>query len=459
MNLCTYFVADSEGDESIFLQAGSMHSSSSNEFQEIYYRCVVTFFTSLRVFSENQNLYFFSNHIPDRLSDGFKFRDYLVSIGVKVIELEFTKRLPIKQAHFGNVFYVLDVLEYCRDNSISPIIACDNDCLALSDISELTNSLLENTILAYGMPLRGDKELNGLTQADCKDIVSTVFSKARDQELKFYGGEFYAFGSNALNKVVDCFLPLFAKNREFCRKGERYFKTEEQLLSSVFHCIDLQVNDVSGVVQRLYNSSLGNSEMVSKVKLAHLLQKKNTGLKKLYQFIKDGIMSINSTPEDWDDCLYRHIIPEAQELPLIKINHKDLGPESLVSVSSIYQNMDPNCCLDENWTLTNFLHTNDEVEPWALFDLQNVCFIDSVHLVDRIGFAERSNSLIIEISSDATNWEVVFNRKDQAIENDGRVKVYSAKLDTEARFVRVRLAARGCLNFHKIVIDAVQKTH
>ena len=170
-------------------------------------------------------------------------------------------------------------------------------------------------------------------------------------------------------------------------------------------------------------------------------------------------MSINYTPEDWDDCLYRHIIPEAQELPLIKINHKDLGPESLVSVSSIYQNMDPNCCLDENWTLTNFLHTNDEVEPWALFDLQNVCFIDSVHLVDRIGFAERSNSLIIEISSDATNWEVVFNRKDQAIENDGRVKVYSAKLDTEARFVRVRLAARGCLNFHKIVIDAVQKTH
>lgn len=98
---------------------------------------------------------------------------------------------------------------------------------------------------------------------------------------------------------------------------------------------------------------------------------------------------------------------------------------------------------------TNIFHTEEEVEPWWEVDLQGITHINGVYVFDRIGYAERSKHLHIELSNDRKFYRTAFARQDVAGDLGQN---YFVQMDDSARYVRVRLDGKNYLHLCQVAV-------
>ncbi len=97
----------------------------------------------------------------------------------------------------------------------------------------------------------------------------------------------------------------------------------------------------------------------------------------------------------------------------------------------------------------SFFHTAEEENPWWEVDLQQITQIKGVYIFERIGYAQRSKDLLIELSNDGSFYRTVFSRHDVA---DHVGQNYFIRMDDAARYVRVRLDGRGYLHLCQVAV-------
>ncbi len=132
----TWMYCDSQGE--VYPQVGGI--SSSQDFQAIYWKCVVVFLaSSLRVNpTVNHILFTYVDRVPD--IGGFKTQAFLTEHNVKIISLPFTYQTPI--GYFGawrNQFYIFDILKHLAHKSMTDDITLilDSDCLWLNPVDHI----------------------------------------------------------------------------------------------------------------------------------------------------------------------------------------------------------------------------------------------------------------------------------------------------------------------------------
>src|SRR5260370_32683554 len=109
--ISTWFVADGQGEETAFPQMGEL-SSSTVQFQNIYWQCICVFFGSSIRFNPRVEHVLFTNAAVPKIGD-FDVSAFLKATGVTIIQLPVTYRLPKGVFFgFGNQFYILDILKY-----------------------------------------------------------------------------------------------------------------------------------------------------------------------------------------------------------------------------------------------------------------------------------------------------------------------------------------------------------
>jgi beta-1,4-mannosyl-glycoprotein beta-1,4-N-acetylglucosaminyltransferase len=104
---------------------------------------------------------------------------------------------------------------------------------------------------------------------------------------------------------------------------------------------------------------------------------------------------------------------------------------------------------------TYAFHTNFELNPWWIVDLDAVCVVDEIILYNRLDAErERSNNLTVWTSTNSRRWTLCFERSDSFPFGGADGLPLHVKLERPrpARFIRVELAGITALHLDKVSV-------
>ena len=129
--ICTWICVDGKGEESIFPQTGQL--SSSQKHQNIYWQCLLLFYTTSRCFNRTEKHLLFTNTRNLPQLDGKLVSDMLTDLDVEVIYTDFKYKTPKGYFDmFQNQFYEFSILEHIVKNYNNPddtFLITDSDCI------------------------------------------------------------------------------------------------------------------------------------------------------------------------------------------------------------------------------------------------------------------------------------------------------------------------------------------
>ncbi|HBB32487.1 MAG TPA: hypothetical protein DDZ80_31995 [Cyanobacteria bacterium UBA8803] len=293
LNIGTWIYCESPGEESKYPQVGG--SSSSIQFQAVYWRCVVVYFAcSVRNNPTANHLLFTNVHqIPDLGT--FKTGQFLAQLGVKVISLPFTYQTPV--GYFGawrNQFYIFDVLKYLTQNCNSNdcYIILDSDCLWVNSADRIVADIQKYGLLTYDMSYPVGKLINGLTQLDMKKIYEELDGKTLDEAPTYFGGEWFGATGQEIKKVSAEFEPIW----EFClsrfANNQPKFNEEAHALSYIYHKLGYATRTANPYIRRIWTSPqlYGARPEDMNLHVWHTPTEKRYGLKRLFK----QVINLNS---------------------------------------------------------------------------------------------------------------------------------------------------------------------
>lgn len=117
--ICTWLCADEKGEESIFPQTGQ--KSSSQQHQDIYWRCLVLYYVTSKRFNKTEKHLLFTNVKQIPVVDGKDVKHLLDDLDVEIIFTDFKYKTPKGYFEmFQNQFYEFSILEYITKNYTNP---------------------------------------------------------------------------------------------------------------------------------------------------------------------------------------------------------------------------------------------------------------------------------------------------------------------------------------------------
>jgi hypothetical protein len=102
-------------------------------------------------------------------------------------------------------------------------------------------------------------------------------------------------------------------------------------------------------------------------------------------------------------------------------------------------------------------HTRQELKPWWMVDLGNLCLINEIRVYNRLTMSERASHLSIWSSPNARDWELVYRRTDDAPFGgaDGHPLVVPCDASPVARFIRIECDGVSVLHLDEVEIIGV----
>lgn len=273
-----------------FYHAGG-HSPNAWTFSEssrleMYYRCMVVCYASLRRLYGKARLVLFSNRdLPE------PYRSQLQSLGVST---ELCPSPYVEDAAFKNAFpgclFTLDVIDHLARKDaqeVGAVILLDNDCIVRECLDGVLDQLLEQRVIyAYEPGYPVNMPVNGQSRASLTLAMSYMQEKLVDLPVRLYGGEFYAFAYGTLPEVAER-IRLFwdwMKTRGSAIFGGEL--TEEHVMSIALAMCESPILDAGNAVKRIWTtdhfSTVNGTE--SQISVWHLPSEKKRAFRRLYRY-------------------------------------------------------------------------------------------------------------------------------------------------------------------------------
>ena len=293
--IATWFVSDTSANESAFPQVLGLRSSSS-EFQTLYWHCIACFFASSRRFNRSERHLFFTNtDIPD--VEGVDLRAWLEQLGVEVVPLPITYRLPRHLApSFGNQFYILDIINHAaRDPFAGNLVVLDCDCLWTAPVDGMSEEISRCDCLTYTLDERDriprDVPINGITrkqmrkalEAWCREYGMPDVSSL-DEHLPYHGGEIFA-ASNASVKAIAARIDSLWAWAQVSRAGRFAFREEAHFLSILYASLGYPSDTARPFIKRMWTNLRHRNVSPSDALLPvwHLPSEKKRGFSRMFR--------------------------------------------------------------------------------------------------------------------------------------------------------------------------------
>lgn len=281
-------ILDDEGEATEFPSAGQ--DSASSEFQLIYWHCVaLCLMTSVTHNPDCPHLLFCNKHIPSVAPPDVVAN--LSALGVVFVELPLTYRLPEGSiSRWGNVFYILDIIEYFVDRlAYDILIFTDADCIWRKSARGITERLAIRDCLVYSLRpedqknYEGDVLLNGMSRKKMVAVLDEVFHKRLADTPPHNGGEFFA----ATRRYCAAILPQIKTLWDYaCQHAPETdsIKTEEHFLNILAWANDVQSYTADGIVRRLWTNFGDVNVRASDTELIiwHLPAEKKFGFRRMW---------------------------------------------------------------------------------------------------------------------------------------------------------------------------------
>lgn len=293
--ISTWFVADDESEATYFPQIDSQ--SNTADARDVYWRCVVVFFaSSLAVNSKCRHVMFTNSEPP--VVGGLDIKTTLTAWGVEIVRLPITWRLPLGSVtHWGNQFYVFDIMEYWIEmEECPPLIILDSDCIWTRSADKIVEAVEKYGALTYELNYPASAEINGLTSIQLARFVAE-HSGITLNKVPYCGGEFIAATSGTIKRIIGtarALWPAVVQQDSDCPREEAH------LLSVIYAMQSIRPGTGNSFIKRMWTAFRYNnlsSADLSKT-IWHLPAEKRTGFSDLFEYlVANSACDPRETPE------------------------------------------------------------------------------------------------------------------------------------------------------------------
>lgn len=283
-------VLDSLQDASTFPQVGL--DSSSRSFQEVYWKCVVCFFsTSVRLNPETRHILFTTaERLP--IIKKIDLNRLFEILNVEVVRLPITHRIGTHLTKsWNNVFYILDILNFLRDKTdFDNVIIMDSDVIWVRPASEIFSDIKRRGALSMSIPYDAAEKLNGASRNDLIEVLTVLLGHRVTEPPHFSGGELFAATKEYIEKISELADEIWSKMKGL-PPGSVNVYTEEHLFSLIYEILDLPIGTGDPHIRRMWTAIRLNNVTAEDVQSSrcawHLPMEKKTGFADLFKATVD----------------------------------------------------------------------------------------------------------------------------------------------------------------------------
>src|SRR4030095_10259698 len=167
--------------------------SSSTKVQNVYWRCMISFFYSARYFNPDVQLILFTNVSSLPVIGNTKIEEVLKKLNVKWITVPVTYLPPEGYSNgWRNQFYVFSVLCYVSQRPLfqdsDVFLNLDVDCLITGNLNSIFDLTEKEKLINYAIDYDEDYAVNGNSRAEMREIFSMLEQKLVHELPMYYGG-------------------------------------------------------------------------------------------------------------------------------------------------------------------------------------------------------------------------------------------------------------------------------
>ena len=307
--ICTWLCADEKGDESYFPQTGML--SSSDNHQNIYWRCLVVFFISSKQFNKTEKHVFYTNVKKIPVVDDINIAQVLKQLSVEIIFTDFKYKIPKNYySSFNNQFYEFSILEHIAShnkNQMDNYLILDTDCIFIKPAKDMFDIVAVKGYISAFMNFGEDHNINGITRKDMKVLYEELLGLKLSEAPPYHLGEFFLCNVENIRKIFHDFIELYPILLKKNQQGLKKFNEEAHTLSYLFYKNNLYDLSEKIFIRRIWTNPVFYRDASAKdmdLYIWHIPAEKNIGFKKLfYRFLKMRDYGLNMSNEEYYDVV------------------------------------------------------------------------------------------------------------------------------------------------------------
>lgn len=315
--ICTWFCADLKGEESLFPQTGKLSSSQSH--QNIYWRCILVFFTTSKRFNKTEKHLLFTNVKQLPVFDGKDVGKVLADLSVKIIYTDFKYRTPKNYfGSFQNQFYEFSILEYIASNDTNlkdNYLILDSDCIFIKPVEALFDAASPQGFISFKDPVKPEYVINGLSRNDLKTIYQELLQSEISEVPEYHLGEFLLCSVENIQKIYQDFQALWPILLERNEKGLMKFNEEAHTLSYLYFKNGFRPSSDASFMRRIWTNPVFYRDVRfsdTNLVIWHLPSEKIFGIHQLYETFFNNS---NNYGLNIDDQSFISIVQKAVSVP------------------------------------------------------------------------------------------------------------------------------------------------
>jgi len=292
--IATWIHLDTKSEESIYPQVGG--HSSSEKFQEVYWKCVVVFFeTSLKFNPSVEHILFTNTKQTSLIIDGLDVFKYLANnnVSVRVVKNQYIVPAGYYQS-WNNQFFEFSILENIRDylSKDDLFLLLDSDCVFTKNIDYLFDklNLAQEDALTYVIDYGPDHVINGCTRRQMHTIFNDL-GLISDKIPNYCAGEVFFAKGNFISKVCDDFPMIWNDLMARFSRGDIKLNEEAHVLSFFYQKFKVDFGGLNSHIKRCWTDPFTYRNIVSadyELDILHLPAEKKTGITSVFRKIAKG---------------------------------------------------------------------------------------------------------------------------------------------------------------------------
>lgn len=313
--ITTWFYTQSHSEGGAYAQVSG--DSSTEEFRDVYRRCLAVFFQSARRANPEARLTLYLNEPWDSSASDVALRvgEILRSLAVHTKVITYEHRPPSTfSKSWRNQFFVLDVLEDLA-GSVEPAdvwLVLDSD-IVWSGISteEMWNTLASEGLSTYEVGYAPEKLVNGLSVQSLGEL-GRVLELEKSTALNYSGGEFIGGRGDMLPELSKEAHNTWSSLMAFHANDNKIQFEEAHLLSLAYSTLGIVPGGMNPFTRRLWTQPF----KVKNVKpsdrtltLWHVPAEKKYGIRRMYRRLttSDPTAYISMSDIDWESFCQREL--------------------------------------------------------------------------------------------------------------------------------------------------------
>jgi hypothetical protein len=288
----TWMYVESAQEGGLYPQVGGLTTSQAT--QNIYWRCVYTFFWSANVFLKKDGLKFllFTNVSRLPVVDGIDLNKALADFGVELVTLRYTWAPAGTRRPWFNQYFLFDILDYAagRLGDDDALFVMDNDCLIVGDLAPAFALVRRDGAALITVDVSEDEDANGLSRRQAMDVHAEAGGERPTSPPDYFGGEFYGVSGAMLKRLLSLAKQVRVKNDALAGAGKAYFSDEAHFFSYLVWRLGLRAPNANHIARRIWTTwKLNNTQIADLSRpVWHLPSEKTYGFADLFARLAAG---------------------------------------------------------------------------------------------------------------------------------------------------------------------------